>query len=186
MPAGTADSSRRASAGDAGAPQWRYWLGLALVILSLILPILALILLPILGFPPDVNAVVLGLSVAGGPDLLLVAAAAVMGKENLERLTAKLGPWFRRLLRWDSVTRRRYTIGLWVLTISFLLPFAIALFFDGSVVDANGDPGWGYYVMIASTIAFILAFLSMGAPLWERVRAVFTWEARISFPESDA
>jgi len=36
--------------------------------------------------------------------------------------------------------------------------------------------------MLASDVAFILAFLSMGAPLWERIRAIFVWEADISFP----
>ena len=181
---GGSTSASAEDAADTAGSRWRYWLGLGLLILSLILPILALIFLPLFGFPKSVNAVVFGLSLAGGPDLLLVAAAAVMGKENLQRVLARVGPWLRRLLRWDSVTRRRYTAGLWVLVVSFLLPVVIALFFDDSVVDANRNPGWGYYVMIASSIAFILAFLAMGAALWQRLKAIFTWEAEISFPKS--
>lgn len=160
---------------------WRYWLGLGLFLLSLILPLVALVVIPLLGFPGAVNAVIFALSLAGGPDLLLVAAAAVMGKENLSLLMGRLGPWVRRVLRWDSVSRRRYTVGLWVLTFATLLPMVIALFFDDSIVGGDGKPGWGYYVMIVSSIAFIVSFLSMGAPLWLRVRAVFSWDAEISF-----
>ena len=173
-----------ARAGDDGRG-WRYRVGLVILVLSLILPVLALIFLPLFGFPKNVNAVVFGLSLAGGPDVLMIAAAAIMGKENMERILGKIGTWFRRVLRWDTVTRRRYTIGLWVLTIAFLLPYAIALFFEDSVVRADGDPGWAYYVMIGCSIAFVVSFLSMGAPLWQRIRAIYAWDAEISIPPND-
>lgn len=156
---------------------------MALLVLSGLLPILAFVFVPILGFPENVNSVVYALSLAGGPDVLMVAAAAVMGKQNVEEVLGKVGGWIRRLFRWDSVSRRRYTIGVWVLTVSFFVPTVIALFFDDSVVGLDNQPGWGYYVMIASSVAFIAAFLSMGAPLWRRVRAVYTWDAQIIFPD---
>lgn len=150
---------------------------------SFALPLIALVVLPLLELPESVNEVAFGLSLAGGPDVLMIAAAAIMGRENMDRILGKIGPWARRLLRWDSVTQARYTAGLWILSISFLLPYPIALFFDDSIANADGKPGWGSYVMTASSIAFLLAFVSMGAPLWERVRAIFTWDARITFPE---
>ena len=163
---------------------WRYGLGLALLVLSLSLPLLALVVVPLLGLPEGVNAALFALSLAGGPDILLVLAAAAMGRENIDRIAGKVGPWLRRLLRWDEVTRRRYVVGLWILSLSVVLPFAIALFFEGSIVSANGAPGWAYYVIIATYFSFAASFLMMGAPLWDRVRAIFEWDATITFPPS--
>lgn len=160
----------------------RYWAGIALLTLSLILPLLALILVPLFGFPKEVNTVLFALSLAGGPDVLLVLAAAAMGKENIDLVLGKVAPWFKRLVRWDDVTSTRYIVGLWVLAVSVVVPVVIALFFEDSVVGSGNSPGWGYYSMIASDFAFIAGFFIMGAPLWDRIRAIFTWSARITFP----
>ena len=111
--------SHNPTAADVAPGGWRYWLGLTLLVLSLSLPLIALVLVPLLGFPKDVNVVLFGLSLAGGPDLLLVLAIAAMGKENLDRILGKFLPWFKRIARWDTVTRRRYTLGLWVMVSAF-------------------------------------------------------------------
>ena len=155
---------------------------MALLVLSLILPLLALIFVPLLGFPKGVNAVMYGLSLAGGPDVLLVLAVAAMGKENVDRILAKVAPWFKRLVRWDDVTRKRYVVGLWVMSVSFVVPLIVTLFFDDSVAGSDGQPGWGFYVLVGSTYLFFAAFFIMGAPLWQRIRALFTWDANITFP----
>ncbi len=164
---------------------WRYWLGLALLVLSLILPILALVFVPLFGFPEDVNSVLFALSLAGGPDVLLVLAAAAMGKENIDRILGKIAPWFKRVVRWDEVARTRYVVGLWILSLSVVLPIVIGLFFEDSVVNADNQPDWGYYVMVGSYFGFLGAFFIMGAPLWDRIRAIFTWNATITFPPTE-
>ncbi len=161
---------------------WRYWLGVGLLVLSTILPLVALALVPLFGFPEGVNVVVFGLSLAGGPELLLVLAIAAMGNENIERILGKYLPLFKRLFRWDTVTRPRYIFGLWVLAIAAVVPWVLIYFWEESLANANGKPDWGYYVIIASNLAFIAAVFVMGAPLWQRIMAVFTWDAQISFP----
>jgi hypothetical protein len=72
---------------------WRKWTGITLFVLHLVLPVIALIVVPIFGFPEGVNAILIGLSVFGGA------------------------------------------------------------------------PGWGFWVLLASTFAFIGAVIAMGAPL---------------------
>ena len=81
---------------------WRYYVGLFMFVLSLILPLLALVIVPLLGLSPGLSAILFGLSVAGGPDVILVGAAAMLGKENLEFLFSKLGGGSRI---WSSGTR---------------------------------------------------------------------------------
>ena len=164
---------------------WRKWLGIALFVTHLVLPVIALIVVPIFGFPDGVNAILLGLSVVGGPDVLLVASIAMLGKAGVTELMTRFGSVVKRITKWDAVTKTRYIVGLWVLLLSLLVPTVILFFWHGSIADIGGAPGWGFWVLLISTFTFIGAVISMGAPLWSRIEAIATWEAVITFPESD-
>ena len=162
---------------------WRKWLGVAIFALHLILPILALLLVPLFGLPESVNAVLLGLSVVGGPDLLLVASIALLGKDGVAELMSRFGAPFKRITRWDAVTKTRYIVGLWVAGIALVVPTVILFYWNQSIANIGGAPGWGFWVLLVSTFAFIGAVISMGAPLWSRIEAMVTWEAEIILPE---
>ncbi|MGI9641799.1 MAG: hypothetical protein ACR2N9_03350, partial [Acidimicrobiia bacterium] len=149
-------------------PAWRKWLGSAIFVLHLILPVLALILVPLFGFPESVNAILIGLSVVGGPDVLLIASIAMLGKDGVTELMNRFGSVVKRITKWDAVTRTRYTVGLWVGVVALAVPTVILFFWHDSIADINGAPGWGFWVLLASTFAFIGAVISMGAPLWSR------------------
>jgi hypothetical protein len=164
---------------------WRKWTGITLFMLHLVLPVIALIVVPIFGFPEGVNAILLGLSVVGGPDLLLVAAIAMLGKDGVADLLSRLGAGIKRLTKWDAVTRTRYTAGLWIAGIALVVPTVILFFWHDSIADIGGAPGWGFWVLLASTFAFIGAVIAMGAPLWSRIEAIVTWDATVILPEDD-
>ena len=165
---------------------WRRWLGLALFVLHLVLPVLAAILVPILGLPAGTNAILLGASVVGGPDVLLFASIALLGKDGVAELMGKLGSVVHRLTRWDAVTKRRYTVGLWVLISSLLLPVIVLFFWHDSIEGISGQPGWGFWLLLTCTFATIGAVMCMGKPLWSRIQAIFSWEAVIVFPDDDS
>ena len=165
---------------------WRRILGIILFGLSLSLPLITLVVVPVLGFPQEINAVLFGLSVVGGPDVLLIAAVAVLGKDGVSDLMGKLGTFGKRVFRWDSVTKTRYMVGLVVLVVAMVAPLIPLFFWESSVETIDGGPGWGFYLGVASVFVFIGAVLSMGAPLWSRIEAVVTWEAQISFPDRES
>lgn len=166
--------------GEAG---WRRVLGVSLFILSLVLPILALIIVPLLGLPEGVNTVLFGLSLVGGPEVLLIASIALLGKEGVAELTSKLGTGVKRITKWDAVTRTRYLAGLWITGISLLLPMILLFFWTDSIATLDGAPGWGFWVLLGSTFGFIGAVIAMGEPFWSRIQALVTWEASVTFPE---
>ena len=167
-------------------PAWRRLLGVSLFTLSLVLPLLALIFVPLLGLPEGVNTVLIGLSLVGGPDVLLIAAIALLGKDGVAEITSKLGAWVKRITRWDAVTRTRYVAGLWIASISLLLPTLLLFFWTDSITTIDGAAGWGFWVLLGSTFAFIGAVIAMGEPFWARIQALFTWEARVELPEPPA
>jgi len=161
---------------------WRYYLGLFLFILHLILPILALIFVPMLGLSTGVSTLLYGLSVAGGPDVLLIAAAALLGKDNLSYLFSKLGSGFKNLVKWDQVTPKRYRVGVWLLVISVVTSLAIFYIFPASLRDGN-QPGIGFYVTVGADILFIISFFVLGAEFWGKLQALFQFNARVVVEE---
>ncbi len=178
-------SSNDAAASKASAiPAWRRILGLGLFVLHLILPLVALVLVPLLGLPEGVNTVLFGLSLVGGPEVLLIASIALLGKDGVAALMSKLGSTVKRLVRWDAVTRTRYIIGLWVAFVALVLPTVILFFWSESIVQIGGAAGWGFWVLLGSTVVFIGAVIGIGEPLWSRIEALVTWDAELILPEA--
>jgi hypothetical protein len=52
--------------------------------------VIALIVVPIFGFPEGVDAILFGLSAVGGPDVVLVVAIAMLGKDGVADLMSRL------------------------------------------------------------------------------------------------
>ena len=113
----------------------------------------------------------------GGPDIILVGAAALLGKENLEYLFSRLGGWFKRLVKWDQVSPRRYGTGVWLLWISVLAAFALFWLFPSTLIKA-GQLGWGAYAIAASDLLFLISFFVLGAEFWGKLQALFQYDAR--------
>ena len=157
---------------------WRYYLGLTFFILQLILPLLALIFVPMLGLSTGFSTILYGLSVAGGPDVLLIASAVLLGKDNLQHLFSKLGGWFKNLVKWDQVSPKRYKVGLWLMCLSVAVTTGLFYFLPESLANDN-QAGWGFYVTVGADIVFIISFLVLGPEFWAKIKALFQYNARV-------
>lgn len=157
---------------------WRYYVGLILLVLSLILPLLALIFVPMLGVSSGISTVLYTLSLVGGPDILLIASAALLGKENLEFLFSKLGNWFKNLVNWDQVSPQRYKLGLWFMCLSIAVSLILFYFFPQALREGI-QPGWGFYATVAADFVFIISFFVLGAEFWAKITALFQYNARV-------
>jgi len=163
---------------------WRFYVGLILFILHLVLPILALIFVPLLGLSSGFNSILYGLSVVGGPDVLLLAATAMLGKENLEYLFSKLGSGFKKLVKWNQVSPRRYKTGLWLMCLSIATTFIFFYFLTETL--SNGDQvGWGFYVTVGADFLFIISFFVLGSEFWAKIAALFQYNAYVVVEEKN-
>ena len=153
---------------------WRYNLGLFLFVLALILPFMGLLIVPLLGLDPGLSTALTGLTLVGGPDVILIGSAALLGKENLDYLFSKLGGWFKRLVKWDEVSPRRYRTGVWLFWISILAGFALFWLFPSTLINA-GQLGWGAYATAAADILFVISFFILGAEFWGKLGVLFQY-----------
>jgi hypothetical protein len=154
---------------------WQYYLGILIFIVANLLPIIALIVVPILGTDHAISTVLYSISIVGGPEILLVVSAAILGKDNIEKLLSYLGKWLANLISWDNVSKTRHAIGVWLLAISIIIPFVFFNFFPETLEHAN-KAGWGFYTILISEIIFIVSFFTLGGPFWKKLYSLFRYD----------
>jgi hypothetical protein len=130
--------------------------------------------------PPVTKATLSALLVFGLPQLLTVIAIAIVGKSGFHYLMEQLARAAKRLEPAAHVSRFRYGLGLAML----FLPLAVALL-DAHMalpVIHQGTAQW-LYAAINDTL-FLTSFFVLGGEFWDKVKALFIYEARAVLPEA--
>lgn len=154
---------------------WRYYLGITIFIIANLLPIIALIVVPILGTDHALSTLLYSVSIVGGPEILLIVSAAILGQKNIEKLLSYLGKWLANLISWDNISKTRHAIGVWLFAISIIIPFIFFGFFPETLEQAN-QAGWGFYMILCSEILFIISFFTLGGPFWKKLYSLFKYK----------
>jgi hypothetical protein len=171
----SADTEEKATANDQLPvlhKDWRFYSGMSALVLALVLPLLALAV-PLLGLSTAASAALVGALVAGGPEVLILLAAALLGKNVLHYFTARIK---RRL--WEAamvrpVSKLRYYIGLAIALVS-LVPFYLYGYFPHLMPPDDAR----IWILAGSDLSFIASVFLMGGEFWEKVRRLFVWEGK--------
>jgi len=131
-----------------------------------------------LGLPVATEIALSGLLVFGLPQLLTVVAIAIVGKSGFHYLKDKLFGAAKRFGPAVHVSRLRYRIGL----VMLFLPLAVALVepYIALLVVPELLPHW-LYGAVNDTL-FLTSFFVLGGEFWEKVKALFIYEARAVLP----
>jgi hypothetical protein len=109
--------------------------------------------------------------VAGLPELGMLLAVAVLGKDGFALLKQKLFALFRRHTEPSVVSATRYRIGLVLfclpLAIGWANPYAIHFF-----PELATDSLWP---VILPDVVFLFSFPVLGADFWEKIRQLFIY-----------
>ncbi len=156
----------------------KFYLGIALLVAASLIPLLG-VWVATLNLSAAVKATVIGILTVGGPEVLAIAAVALLGKEAFELLKSKMLSFLSRLAPQGSVSKRRYTIGLVLFVVTFIPPYiqgyAPQLLPDSSPVRL--------YVNICSDLLFVVSLFVLGGDFWDKLRALFVYDARVEFSE---
>ena len=156
---------------------WRIWLGLALFVVSIGWPILIPIL-PLLGVSAAVTAAFSGVMVVAA-ELMLIAAAAVAGKEGFVFIKAKVFGFVGAYGPPREVSRHRYRIGL----IMFAIPLAFgwASPYFGHQLPGFASSQWIYAV--GFDVLLVISLFVLGGGFWEKLRSLFRHDAHAMIPD---
>ncbi len=156
---------------------WRLKLGIALLALSIILPLIGLPLVSSMNLSTTmITSISGGLLVAG--ELLGVTAIAVMGKEGYLFIKERLFGFVKQYGPSDEVSKTRYRIGL----LMFFLPLLfgwVSPYLIEHIVDQGQLP---MTYAILGDLLFLASFFVLGGDFWDKVRALFDQKAKVYQP----
>lgn len=158
----------------------RLYIGISLFILSLISPLFGIIV-AWTSWSTAIKATLIGLFTAGIPEVLALLAAAILGKENFDLLKSKVFSFLKKLRPTAVVNKTRYRIGL----VLFVLPFVPTYIMGYAPEWLPDDSPMRLYVNILADGMFISSLFVLGGDFWDKLRALFIYEARADFSLKD-
>jgi NADH:ubiquinone oxidoreductase subunit H len=169
---GAPDPGVQASALPVLIRDWRFYVGIAALILSLILPLFAL-LVPLLGLSVAESAVVVGFLIAGGPEIIGLVGIALLGRNAFQYFAYRIKHVVRQVVLPKRVSKTRYYVGL-TINLASLLPLYIYGYFPTWL--PSGDTR--IHILAAADVSFILSMFILGGEFWEKFRRLFIWEGK--------
>ena len=119
--------------------------------------------------PGNWKTILSTLLVAGLPEIGMLLAVAVLGKQGFAQLKEMFFSRFRKITEPAAVNATRYRIGLFMffgpLVAGWIQPYLVH-FFPGFTTD-NMQP------VIFMDLMFAFSFLVLGAEFWEKIHALF-------------
>jgi hypothetical protein len=116
-----------------------------------------------------------GLLAFGIPELFMLIAVAVMGKEGYEFIKEKALKYLKRFAPSDEVSLVRYRIGL--VMFSFPIIFGIAQPYLGHYFSFFKEfPLW---FTITTDLLFISSFFVLGGDFWDKLSGLFKYNIKV-------
>jgi len=157
---------------------WKYYLGLSLLIYSFIPYGVAALVLPFLPIS-HARAASIGAAIIASAEIAFLCGAALLGKPFVDSIKAKIKGFLfpRRDVRPIAfISKGRHYFGISLLLMSFL-PFYIT-----EAVLLFGHPEEAVKVMIVIMLGgdalFMMSLFILGGEFWARLKKLFEWPGK--------
>jgi len=158
-------------------PRNRLYAGIAIFVIGHLAPI-AIPLIASSSLSTGWKTALSGLMVFGIPELMTLAAIAVLGKAGFNAIKAMVFGWLGRTLLPAKVSKPRYYIGL----VLFLIPFFVGWVSPYLFEVMPGLSKDQLIVAISSDVVLIAGLCLMGGEAWDKLRSLFVHNAQVIFP----
>jgi hypothetical protein len=165
----------QASRADQSTMGWRLKAGIALLVMSVIVPIVGIPFVSGLNLSGTMVTTVSGAMLIGA-ELLGVAAVAVMGKPGFLYIKNRVFGFLKQYGPPKEVGRTRYNIGL----VMFCVPIVFGWL---SPYGADLIPGFIEYptsYAVIGDLTLLVSLFVLGGDFWDKLRALFVWSEKVS------
>jgi len=153
---------------------WRFRLGLTILIVGWLSPLL-IPLVTRTALATEWKTIISGLLAVGIPEVLTVAAIAIMGKSGYNLIKERIFSFFKKHGPPDRVSRTRYRIGL----VMFVIPIAFGWLGPYGVHLIPGYEAHRFVVSLIGDVMFVASFFVLGGDFWDKIRALFIHSAEV-------
>lgn len=155
---------------------WRLKVGIALFVLSIILPLAGIPAVAALGLSTTLTATISG-ALLFGAEFLGIFSIGLMGKPGFTYIKTRVSGFFRQYGPPARVSSVRYRIGLVMFCIPILFAW-VSVYISRFIPGFESDPViWG----LAGDILLLISLFVLGGDFWDKVRALFIHDSRADF-----
>ena len=177
------DAAQASTAESSGVPPggWRFRVGVVIFVLGFAAPV-AIPLVTSSDLPTAWKTAIAGALAVGVPEIMMVLATAVMGREGFAELKRRFGRFFAKYGPPERVGCIRYRVGLAMFTLPLLLGWLAPYL-------AHHLPGYDPRKLIwavTGDAVFVGSLFVLGGEFWDKLRALFVHGARAVFPGTDS
>lgn len=160
---------------------WRFRLGATVLVASFLAPAL----IPVVNassLPSGWKLALAGALAAGIPEVGMLLAVAIMGKEGFARFKKTLGRRLGPFAPPQTVSATRYRIGLVLFCAPLLLAWA-GPYVGGHLPGYQSHPlAWA----IGGDLLLLVGLFVLGGDFWDKLRGLFVHGARTQLPVRSA
>ncbi len=150
---------------------FRLGLGIALLVIGLVMP-LGTMLVARTGWSSTTKSLVSG-GLIFGFEVMALIAAAVMGKENFDRIMAPvkqlLSRWLGHMRLARGIGPVRHAVGVTLFFVSFLPAYVFS--YAPSLLQNAATPR--LWVLLLGDAMFLVSLVLLGGDFWDRLRLLF-------------
>jgi hypothetical protein len=156
---------------------WRFRSGIFVFALGWVCP-LAIPLVARSDLSTEAKSILSGALLIGIPEILSIASIVILGRAGFNALKKKVLTVLKRKAFPEQVSRLRYNVGL----VMFLLPAIpgyLVFYAPSSAVSASLLDDRALLFLVTDGL-FLASLLVLGGEFWEKVRALFLYDARVA------
>lgn len=154
-------------------PIIRIRLGFMVLVFGFLSPLLIPLVMTS-NWPEGIKALISGGLAFGIPELFMLLAIAIMGKEGNSYLKRYIRIMIRRYGPPDRVSKKRYIFGLVLFCIPLIFGF-IAPYFLAGVKEYVENV---IIVTIGTDVIFLTSLFILGGDFWDKLRSLFVYNSR--------
>ena len=118
----------------------------------------------------------------GIPEVGMLLAIIILGKDGFAYLKKTSIQFMRRnFMPPEKVSRTRYRVGLVMITLPLLMAW-LGPYLGGYIF---GDNKLSWITALAGDVLFLTGLFVLGGDFWDKLRALFRYEASVTLPEQD-
>ncbi len=173
--------SEQAIAPEPAAAGWRLKLGIAILVLSILSPVVGIPVVTGMGLTASMTATLSGALLASG-EVFGILAVAVMGKPGFAYIKNRVFGFLKMYGPPREVSRGRYIIGLILFCVPFLFGW-VSPYFADRIPGFMGDP---LPYAVGGDLVLLASLFVLGGDFWDKLRSLFIHDARATIPETPA
>ena len=127
------------------------------------------------------KAALSGLLALGIPELFMMIAVAVAGKEGFNYIKSKIFGFLKKHGPADTVSKTRYKIGLVLFVIPILAGWLIPYF--SHLIPSYEENR--ILINIIGDIILITSLFVLGGDFWDKLRSLFIYGTKVIFPNNN-